>query len=161
SRCMRNARLGRSRRWSLPDVHPQRSGRQDRTAARSQGAARRCPACEARGHRGTDAGNARDQERRRDRHAPRGGGETMTDIVGIAGSLRRGSYNLGLLKAAETLMPDSATLDVRTIAGIPLFNADDEAAAGLPPAVVAIKDAIAAADGLVLATPEYNNGIPG
>jgi len=85
----------------------------------------------------------------------------MTHIVGIAGSLRRGSYNLSLLRAAESLMPDGATLDVRTIAGIPLYNTDDEAAAGLPPAVAALKDAIAAADGLVLATPEYNNGIPG
>jgi chromate reductase, NAD(P)H dehydrogenase (quinone) len=85
----------------------------------------------------------------------------MTHIVGIAGSLRRASFNLGLLWAAGTLMPDGATLDVRTIAGIPLYNADNEAAAGLPPAVVALKGAIAAADGLVLATPEYNNGIPG
>jgi chromate reductase, NAD(P)H dehydrogenase (quinone) len=85
----------------------------------------------------------------------------MTHIVGIAGSLRRASYNLGLLQAAEALMPDGATLDVRTIAGIPLYNADDEAATGMPPAVVTLKDAIAAADGLVLATPEYNNGIPG
>lgn len=84
----------------------------------------------------------------------------MPHIVGIAGSLRRQSYNLGLLRAAEKLMPDGATLDVRTIAGIPLYNADDEAA-GIPPAVTALKDAIAAADGLVLATPEYNNGIPG
>jgi chromate reductase, NAD(P)H dehydrogenase (quinone) len=85
----------------------------------------------------------------------------MTHIVGIAGSLRRTSYNLGLLRAAETMMPDGATLDVRTIAGIPLYNGDDEAATGLPPAVVALKDAIAAADGLLLATPEYNNGVPG
>jgi chromate reductase, NAD(P)H dehydrogenase (quinone) len=77
----------------------------------------------------------------------------MTHIVGIAGSLRRGSYNLGLLRAAESLMPDGATLEVRTITGIPLYNADDETAAGLPPAAAALKDAIAAADGLVLATP--------
>jgi chromate reductase, NAD(P)H dehydrogenase (quinone) len=87
-------------------------------------------------------------------------GETVTHIVGIAGSLRRASYNLNLLRAAASLMPDGATLDVRTIAGIPLYNADEEAG-GLPPAVVALKDAIAGADGLVLATPEYNNGIPG
>jgi chromate reductase, NAD(P)H dehydrogenase (quinone) len=85
----------------------------------------------------------------------------MTYIVGVAGSLRRGSYNLALLRAGGTLMPDGATLDVRTIAGIPLYNGDDEEASGLPPAVVALKDAIASADGLLLATPEYNNGIPG
>jgi chromate reductase, NAD(P)H dehydrogenase (quinone) len=85
----------------------------------------------------------------------------MTHIVGVAGSLRRGSYNLALLRAAGTLMPDGATLEVRTIEGIPLYNSDDEEASGVPPAVVALKDAIASADGLVLATPEYNNGIPG
>ena len=84
----------------------------------------------------------------------------MTHIVGIAGSLRQKSYNLGLLRAAETLMPDGATLEVRPVAGIPLYNADEEAA-GVPPAVATLKDAMAAADGLVLATPEYNNGIPG
>jgi hypothetical protein len=61
----------------------------------------------------------------------------MTHIVGIAGRLRRGSYNLSLLRAAESLMPDGAMLDVRTIAGIPLYNTDDEATAGLPPAVAA------------------------
>ncbi len=85
----------------------------------------------------------------------------MTQIVGIAGSLRRHSFNLGLLHAAAGLMPDGATLEVRTLAGIPLYDADDEAANGLPPAVAALKDAVAAADGLLLATPEYNNGIPG
>lgn len=85
----------------------------------------------------------------------------MTRIVGIAGSLRRTSFNLGLLHAAEGLMPDGAVLDVRTIHGIPLYNADDEATSGLPASVRALKDAVAGADGLLLATPEYNNGIPG
>lgn len=85
----------------------------------------------------------------------------MTQIVAIAGSLRRQSFNLGLLRAAAGLMPEGATLDVRTLAGIPLYDADAEAADGLPPAVVALKDAVAAADALLLATPEYNNGIPG
>ena len=85
----------------------------------------------------------------------------MTRIVGIAGSLRRQSFNLHLLRAAQGLMPDGATLDVRTIDGVPLYNADEESASGLPPAVLALKEAIAGADGLLLATPEYNNGIPG
>lgn len=85
----------------------------------------------------------------------------MIRIVAIAGSLRRQSFNLGLLRAAAGLMPDGATLDVRTLAGIPLYNADDEAADGLPTAVVALKEAVAAADGLLLGSPEYNNGIPG
>jgi NAD(P)H-dependent FMN reductase len=85
----------------------------------------------------------------------------MATIVGISGSLRRGSFNSALLRAAAELMPDGATLRVETIAGIPLYDADDEATNGLPPAVVRLKDAIAAGDGLLLATPEYNNGIPG
>jgi chromate reductase len=85
----------------------------------------------------------------------------VTNIVGIAGSLRRQSFNLGLLRAAEALMPPGATLDVRTIRGIPLYDADEETAAGLPDAVARLKEEVAAADGLLLATPEYNNGIPG
>ena len=58
-------------------------------------------------------------------------------------------------------MPPGSTLDVRTIHGIPLYNADDEGAQGLPAEVTALKDAIIAADGLILATPEYNNSVPG
>ena len=85
----------------------------------------------------------------------------MTHIIGLSGSLRRSSFNTGLLRAAEKLMPEGTTLEVHTVEGIPLYNADEEAVQGLPPAVVALKDAIARADGLLLATPEYNNGIPG
>ncbi len=85
----------------------------------------------------------------------------MPKIVGIAGSLRRQSFNLSLLRAAKDLMPDGAELDVRTIEGIPLYNGDEEEAHGSPAAVEALKTAIMQADGLLLATPEYNNGIPG
>lgn len=85
----------------------------------------------------------------------------VVHIVGIAGSLRRKSFNLGLLRAAEELMPEGSSLSVHRINGIPLYNADEEAANGVPAAVAELKDAIAAADGVVLATPEYNNGIPG
>ena len=85
----------------------------------------------------------------------------MTRIVGIAGSLRRQSFNLRLLHAAQGLMPDGTTLETHTIEGVPLYNADEESASGLPPAVLALKEAIVGADGLLLATPEYNNGIPG
>ncbi len=85
----------------------------------------------------------------------------MTHIVAIAGSLRRHSFNLGLLNAARDLMPDGAALSVHRIAGIPLYDADEEAENGLPTAVKVLKDAVAAADGVLLATPEYNNGIPG
>jgi len=85
----------------------------------------------------------------------------MTTIIGLSGSLRQHSYNTALLRAAAALMPAGASLDVRTIHGIPLYNADDEAAHGNPAPVRDLKAAIAAADGLLLATPEYNNSIPG
>jgi NAD(P)H-dependent FMN reductase len=85
----------------------------------------------------------------------------MINMIGISGSLRRGSFNSGLLRAAATMMPADSTLAIESIAGIPLYNGDDEAASGLPPEVARLKEAIAAADGVFIATPEYNNGIPG
>jgi chromate reductase len=85
----------------------------------------------------------------------------MIKLIGISGSLRSASFNTALLRAAAALLPEDATLDLRTLHGIPLYDADLEASAGIPAAVAALKDAIAAADGVVLATPEYNNGIPG
>jgi len=85
----------------------------------------------------------------------------MATIVGVSGSLRRGSYNAALLRAAGTLMPAGSTLAMGSIGAFPLYNGDDEAANGLPQAVKALKDMIAAADGLLFVTPEYNNSIPG
>ncbi|MDB5684112.1 MAG: reductase [Sphingomonas bacterium] len=85
----------------------------------------------------------------------------MTIIVGISGSLRKHSYNSGLLRAAQAMMPAGARLEIASIAGIPLYDGDSEAADGIPASVTALKEAIAAADGLLIATPEYNNGVPG
>ena len=85
----------------------------------------------------------------------------MTTIFGISGSLRKGSYNAGLLRAAAELMPDNSRLETGSIEGIPLYNADVEASEGIPDVVERIKDQIVAADGLLLVTPEYNNSIPG
>lgn len=85
----------------------------------------------------------------------------MTTIIGLSGSLRRLSFNTALLRAAAAMMPAGAVLDVRTLHGIPVYNADDEAAAGTPPVVADLKNAVAAAQGLLLATPEYNHSIPG
>ncbi len=85
----------------------------------------------------------------------------MTKLLGISGSLRRGSFNTLLLHAAAQLLPDEVSLDIQTLHGIPLYDADLETAEGIPAAVTRLKDLIAAADGVLLATPEYNNGIPG
>lgn len=84
----------------------------------------------------------------------------MIRIIGLSGSLRRHSFNRGLLRAAAEVMPEDATLEIGSIGEIPLYNADVEAEA-FPAPVAALKDKIAAADGLLLVTPEYNNGIPG
>jgi NAD(P)H-dependent FMN reductase len=82
-------------------------------------------------------------------------------IVGIAGSLRSGSFNAALLRAAVEETPADATIEVESIRGIPLYDGDIEAAEGLPPRVSELKERIAAADALLLVTPEYNNSIPG
>jgi NAD(P)H-dependent FMN reductase len=84
----------------------------------------------------------------------------VTIILGLSGSLRRHSFNSGLLRAAAEVMPEGATLEIGSIAEIPLYNGDVEAE-GMPASVTALKDRVAAADGLLLVTPEYNNGIPG
>ena len=81
-------------------------------------------------------------------------------ILGLSGSLRRDSHNTRLLRAAGSLLPEGAELVVFDRLGeIPLFNEDDEHTP--PTAVAALKEAIAAADGLLVATPEYNHSIPG
>ena len=85
----------------------------------------------------------------------------MVRILGLSGSLRKGSFNSALLRAAAGLMPESATLEIGTIEGIPLYHGDLEAERGLPEAVIALKDQVAQADALLLVTPEYNNSIPG
>jgi chromate reductase len=82
-------------------------------------------------------------------------------IVGLSGSLRRGSFNTSLLRAAAEVVPSGVTLDQRTIHGIPLYDADIENGPGIPEAVQTLKDDIASSDGLLLVTPEYNNSIPG
>jgi chromate reductase, NAD(P)H dehydrogenase (quinone) len=85
----------------------------------------------------------------------------MATIVGVSGSLRTGSINAALLRAAVAEMPPSATLEVGTIRGIPLYDGDVEAASGVPAAAAELKEQIVAADGLLLVTPEYNNSLPG
>lgn len=82
-------------------------------------------------------------------------------LVGVSGSLRAGSFNSALLRAAQGLTPEGVELIEGSIRGVPLYDGDVERDQGLPEAVVALKDLIADSDGLLLFTPEYNNGIPG
>ena len=85
----------------------------------------------------------------------------MTRILGISGSLRAGSFNTALLRAAQQVAGDGIAFDAVTLHGIPLYDGDAEARDGLPAAVTTLKDRIVASDGVLLVTPKYNNGIPG
>jgi chromate reductase len=85
----------------------------------------------------------------------------MTKILGISGSLRRASSNTGLLRALQSMAPGHVTVEIATLHGIPLFNEDDEAASGRPEAVQALQERIRAADGVVIACPEYNFSFTG
>jgi chromate reductase len=84
--------------------------------------------------------------------------ETLT-VVGIAGSLRRGSFNRGLLRAAIEVAPGNMRIVSHHLDDIPLFNADVEAL-GDPEPVERFKQAIADADAVLIATPEYNHCVP-
>lgn len=92
----------------------------------------------------------------------RKGGAQMEQIkiLGFAGSLRSGSYNRGLIRAAVELAPPGTTVEMFELGDIPLYNQDIQDQ-GDSPAVAAFKTAIAAADALLVATPEYNHCIPG
>lgn len=81
-------------------------------------------------------------------------------VVAFAGSLRRASYNKALLRAAQELAPERLRIEIHDLADVPLFNEDVEKE-GVPRAVADLRSAIAAADGLLIAVPEYNHGVPG
>ena len=82
-------------------------------------------------------------------------------ILGISGSLRRGSHNLTLLRAAATQLPPDAELEeYRDLAAIPGYNEDLDTA-GAPAVVSSLRQAIATADAVIIATPEYNSSVPG
>jgi len=85
----------------------------------------------------------------------------MAIIIGVSGSLRANSLNAALLRAASGFAPEGTTIEIASIQGIPLYDGDLELSSGLPAPVVELKDKIAAAHGLLLVTPEYNNSIPG
>ena len=88
-----------------------------------------------------------------------GAGQRPLRILGFAGSLRAASYNRALLRAAGELMPEGMALETFDLGAIPLFNEDVEA--GVPEPVLAFRQAIARADAILVATPEYNHGVPG
>jgi NAD(P)H-dependent FMN reductase len=85
----------------------------------------------------------------------------MPNLIGLSGSLRKASFDTALLRAAAGMVPAGSQLAVHTLHGIPLYDGDVEATSGVPQIVAELKDAVAASDGLLLVTPEYNNSIPG
>ena len=82
------------------------------------------------------------------------------NVVGFAGSLRSGSYNRALLRTAKDLAPPSLQITICELDGIPLYN-DDIETAGAPSSVVRLREAVRESDALLIATPEYNHGVPG
>jgi chromate reductase len=80
--------------------------------------------------------------------------------LGFAGSLRQGSYNRALLRAAQELAPEGMVIEIFDLTPVPFYNADVEAQ-GDPEPVAAFKAAIRRADALLIACPEYNHGVPG
>lgn len=80
-------------------------------------------------------------------------------IAGIAGSLRKGSYNKSALQVARKFVPDGSTLDILDLEGIPGFNQDLEQA--FPPTAREFKSKVKAADAILIVTPEYNYSVPG
>jgi chromate reductase len=84
--------------------------------------------------------------------------EETIRVLGFAGSLRAGSLNRALLRAAKDVAPAGMSVEIFDLIDVPLYNADVEAQ-GDPPAVAALKAAVAAADGVLMVTPEYNHGV--
>ncbi len=86
---------------------------------------------------------------------------TNLNIVAISGSLRSKSFNTSLLRAMQTMADPGMAIEIATLNGIPVYNGDDEDASGVPLIVSDLADRIRAADGVIIATPEYNFSIPG
>ena len=80
-------------------------------------------------------------------------------IIGLAGSLRQGSLNRALLRAAQAEAPDGMEIEIFDLAEVPLYNGDVEGE-GDPEPVARMKQAIRGADGVLFVTPEYNHGVP-
>src|ERR1051326_7032788 len=87
-------------------------------------------------------------------------GSNAYRVAGIAGSLRLRSLNRALLRATQELAPSGMQIDILDLKDVPLYNQDVEDA-GAPAAVLQLREAVRASDGLLIATPEYNHGVPG
>lgn len=81
-------------------------------------------------------------------------------LLAISGSLRRESYNTLVARSLAEQAPQGVAIEVATLHEVPLYNADQDGEAS-PPGVLALRERIAAADGLILVSPEYNYGMPG
>lgn len=88
-------------------------------------------------------------------------GYARLNVIGLVGSLREGSYNRALLRAAQGLAPESMDITLFDIAPIPMYNADLDNDEQRPAPVERLKRAVDEADAMLIATPEYNHGIPG
>src|SRR5437660_4905537 len=84
----------------------------------------------------------------------------MARVLGISGSLRKSSFNTALLRAAQGLAPEGLTITLADIHAIPVYD-EDVRTQGFPDAVAKLREAIAAADALLFATPEYNYSVSG
>jgi len=86
---------------------------------------------------------------------------TKLNIVAISGSLRSKSFNTRLLQAMQSIADETMSMDIAKLNGIPVYDGDDEDATGVPETVTDLVEKIRAADGVIIATPEYNFSIPG
>lgn len=85
--------------------------------------------------------------------------ESVFNILGMVGSLRKGSFNKGLMEAARERLPEGVSLTVADIGRLPLFSEDLES--DMPPAARTLKQQVERADAILIATPEYNYSVPG
>ncbi|MGI9649052.1 MAG: NADPH-dependent FMN reductase [Acidimicrobiia bacterium] len=83
------------------------------------------------------------------------------NIAGLSGSLRRGSHNTALLRAAQFLLPADTKLEIVEYGAVPLYNHDVETAEGFPESVEAMRSQLERADAILFAVPEYNWSVPG
>ncbi len=83
------------------------------------------------------------------------------NVLAISGALRKGSTNTALLHNVKRLAPAGLDMEIVTLHGVPLYDGDLEAETGIPAGIMELQNRIRAADGIIIATPEYNFSIPG